>query len=100
MHPQCRGEAYGDIGPKILSPKEEIVYNLRTMGSDSKEIPLVAIGDGNIKSLSWYINNEYIGKSDINNPLIWQAVAGHHNVRVLDDQGRSTEVSFTVQWVD
>lgn len=100
MHPQCRGEAYGDIGPKILSPKEEIVYNLRTMGSDSKEIPLVAIGDGNIKNLSWYINNEYIGKSDANNPLVWQAVAGRHNVRVLDDQGRSAEISFTVQWVD
>ena len=100
LHPTCLGNAYGDIDPKIISPKSEIMYHLRTSGSDSKKIPLLAIGDGNIKSLSWYIDNKFIGQSDTNDPLLWIAVAGHHNARVIDDQGRSSEIVFKVQWID
>lgn len=100
LHPICRGDTFGDIGPKIMSPKKAIVYNLRSIGSGSKQIPLLAVSDGNTENHSWYVDNEFLGKSRTDNPLIWKATAGHHNVRVIDDQGRSANVSFDVQWVD
>lgn len=100
QHPDCRGEVFGDIGPKILSPKKAVVYNLRTLGADSKQIPLLALGDGNVKKISWYINNQFIGHTHVHHPLLWTAKAGRHNIRVIDDHGRSTETTFRVQWVD
>ncbi len=99
-HPKCRQDIFGDMDPKILSPKERIVYNLRTSGSDSKKIPFLAIGDGSVKNFSWYVNNQFVGQSQMNHPLLWMAASGQHTVRVIDDHGRSTEVALNVQWVD
>jgi penicillin-binding protein 1C len=100
MHPQCRQEAYGDIGPRIVSPKKNIVYHLRTKGSDSKQIPLIAVGDGNVTKFSWYIDNQLLGRSGTPDPLLWKAEPGHHLVRVMDDFGRSDVSSVDIKWVD
>lgn len=88
------------LAPQILSPKEEIVYHLRSIGSDSKQIPLLAVSDGNIKVHSWYINNRFIGKSDTGESLLWRAVSGIHDVRVIDEEGRSADIKFQVRWID
>ena len=100
VHPNCRLYAYGDVAPKILSPKRNIQYNLRSKGSDSKEIPLMAVADGDIRSLTWFINNKKIGVSGYKQPLIWKAVAGSHLLRVVDDQGRFSEIEFNVKMID
>ncbi|MCJ8278295.1 MAG: penicillin-binding protein 1C, partial [Bdellovibrionales bacterium] len=100
LHASCEGENHGEVGPQILSPKKEIVYHLRSRGSDSKQIPLLAIADGNVKKLSWYINNELVGVSDVSDPLVWKAKTGRHTAKAIDEQGRMAEVSFDVQWID
>ncbi|MEM7647246.1 MAG: hypothetical protein AAF203_10070 [Pseudomonadota bacterium] len=99
-HPSCQMYAYGDVAPKILSPKNNIQYNLRSFGSDSKKIPLMAVADGDIQTFTWYINNKKVGVSDYREPLVWQAVAGSHLVRVVDDQGRHSEIHFDVKRID
>lgn len=100
LHQDCRGDQYGAVGPKILSPKKDITYNLRTKGSDSTQIPLMAVGDGNVKSLAWYINNELVGDSLPDSPLLWQARAGDFDLKVIDDKGRTSHTRFEVRWVD
>ena len=99
-HPKCHQDIFGDIDLEILSPKKEVVYNLRTSGSDSKEIPFLAVGEGSVKKFSWYVNNQFVGQSHFNHPFLWTANSGQHTVQVIDDQGRSAEVILNVQWVD
>ena len=100
LHPDCRQDAYGDIGPKIISPKKNIVYNLRTFGSDSKMIPLIAVGDGNVTKFSWYVDNQLVGESQAQDSLLWKAQLGKHAIRVIDEFGRSMDVTIEVKWVD
>jgi penicillin-binding protein 1C len=100
LHESCQNPAYGDIGPKILSPKAGIVYHLRTAGSDSKKIPLVAVSDGNVQAHKWYVNNNFVGEGRADNPLLWNAKSGNHTVRVVDDQGRASDVQVEVSWID
>jgi penicillin-binding protein 1C len=100
LHPQCRREAHGDIGPKIISPKKDIVYQLRTKGSDSKMIPLIAVADGNVTKISWYIDSQLLGHSRSQDPLLWKAQPGQHLVRVIDEFGRSDLRSIDIKWVD
>lgn len=100
LHPACRKEAYGDIGPKIIFPKKNIVYNLRSTGSDSETIPLIAVGDGNVTRFSWFVDNEPVGKSKSQDSLLWKAEQGIHTIRVLDEFGRSSAISIEVKWID
>lgn len=100
LHPDCRGNHFGTLEPKILSPKKDIVYNLRTKGSGSRQIPLMAVSDGNIKSLSWYINNELVGTSSPQSPLLWKARAGEFDLRVVDEDGRASHSRFKVRWIN
>ena len=60
----------------------------------------MAIVDGNIKNITWYINNERVGVTDASDPLIWKAKSGRHIARAIDEQGRSAEVAFVVEWID
>lgn len=100
LHPQCQQEVFGDIGPKIISPKKDIVYNLRTKGSDSKMIPLIAVGDGNVTIFSWFVDNQPVGQSKVQHPLLWKAQPGRHLVKVIDEFGRSAVSSIEIRWVD
>jgi penicillin-binding protein 1C len=100
LHSDCRQDAYGDIGPKIISPKKNIVYNLRSKGSDSKQIPLIAVGDGNVTHFSWSIDYKPIGTTKAHYPLLWDAVPGHHLVSVYDTFGRTATTSIYIKWVD
>ena len=100
FHSICKKESYQDIGPQIISPREHISYILRTTGSDSKEIPLMAISDGNVKKHRWFVDNSYIGEASADTPLVWSAGQGRHHIKVLDDQGRSAIVAIRVEYVD
>ena len=100
LHPLCRQEVFGDIPPKIITPKKDIVYHLRTKGADSKQIPLIAVGDGNVTRFSWYIDNQLLGRSKTQDPLLWDARPGQHLVRVIDDFGRQDVSLISIEWVD
>lgn len=100
LHPLCQGVAHGDIAPKILSPQPHTLYSLRSKGTGTKEIPLVAVADGNIQNLTWFVNNRKLGTSQVDKPYLWKAISGDHRLRVVDDQGRSSELFFQVKKVD
>ncbi len=100
LHRTCQGDVFGDIAPKIQSPKPGIVYSLRRRGTGTEHIPLTAVSDGNVRSLSWYVDHSYLGDIRADQPLLWPARAGAHTVQVRDDQGRWASVDIVVEWVD
>lgn len=100
FHPKCKQQSLGGRQPRILSPKEGIVYNLRSKGTGTKELPLIAMADADAKKLSWYVDGRYFAKSSPDQTLLWKALSGKHQLQVFDEQGRSADVNIEVKRVD
>ncbi len=84
--------------PAIASPKTEMTYLFRYANQDSDAtLPLNAIADGEVRTLYWFMNDEYLGKSDRDQPLLWKMRPGSFQVRAVDDQGRTDSRTFRVE---
>ncbi len=75
--------------PVILSPVNEMEYNISLKNNENKDIALRAVTDSDVKVLYWFIDKNYIGKSDSENNLSWELKPGLHTISVIDDKGRS-----------
>jgi penicillin-binding protein 1C len=86
--------------PAIASPKTEMTYLFRYANADSDTtLPLNAVADGEVRTLYWLMNDEYLGKSDRDSPLLWKMRPGSFQVRAVDDQGRTDSRAFHVEVV-
>lgn len=85
--------------PNIYSPKEDVIYQ-RRMGDEQvsgRGIPLAAGVDADARTVFWFINERFVGKSAPGETLIWQAQTGMHVVRAVDDQGRASRRRLRVE---
>ncbi len=87
------------LPPKIVSPNPSLIYSISLKNSASI-IPLKAIGDADVSTFYWFLNKEYLGKTSRDTPLMWQARAGHYQVRVVDNFGRANSTLLNVQVVN
>jgi penicillin-binding protein 1C len=101
--PSCALESHQSNGraPEITSPVSGLTYLYR-FGSlaptdEARRLALKAQVDGDVKELSWFINNTYIGKTKPEVSLFWQMHPGTHVVRAVDDQGRSKTQTLRVE---
>ena len=86
--------------PEIVSPRKGVTYVLRLSASEEEKlIPLQAISEGDVKSLNWFSNQEYLGKTNSKNAYMWKAHRGRHLITVVDDQGRSKSQWLEVKYV-
>src|SRR5690606_32266934 len=88
------------VSPEIISPKEELIYSLRSHQKTSSLIPLEANYDSSSKELFWFVDDEYISKSKRGFSIHWQARSGKFQVKVVDDLGRSSSRRLEVHFVD
>lgn len=101
--PECRSGADGtqDIPagppPRILSPKEKLVYYRSASRPGSGAIMLEARADADVSSLFWFYENRFIGRTPPGTPLPWTPPAGVGTVQVLDDFGRSASRDIRVE---
>lgn len=79
---------------------QNIQYIIRSLGTGSEQIPLLATADGDIRSLTWFMDNVRLGDSPVDQPFLWTAVAGNYLLRVVDDQGRSSKIHFEVKRIN
>lgn len=87
------------LSPQIVSPRANLVYSLQLNKNINNIIPLTAIVDHDVKTIYWFINQSYIGKSAPNQPLNWIAKPGSYKLRAVDDHGLSDVVSLKVELV-
>lgn len=85
--------------PKILSPKQDIVYAVQ-LNKNDLSIPFLASVDADVDEIYWFVDDEYVGKTGQDKPLFWKAKAGAFHVRVVDNQGRSSAQKLTVETVE
>lgn len=84
-------EAHEGLSPEMTSPKRDMKYVISYHKTQMTEkIPLRAVSDGDVKTLRWFVNHQFVGKSVGNEALFYEAKPGRHEVIVIDDHGRST----------
>ena len=98
---ECALEARSNQGqaPKIISPRNNVVYNIRLNQTDPTTLSLHATADADVKQLYWFLNNNYLGDSAPNETLYWSEKPGKFIVRVVDDHGRSDVEKIEVHTV-
>jgi penicillin-binding protein 1C len=91
--------AYQGISPIIMSPQQQVTYNVRTSTDIPEEIPFIAITDADASEVYWFIDKKFVGTSKSNEPLYWKPVPGSYVIRVVDDHGRADSGNFVVAMV-
>ncbi|HEV2608066.1 MAG TPA: penicillin-binding protein 1C [Xanthomonadaceae bacterium] len=102
QNPDCEnaGQMVGDP-PRITSPLRGSSYAMRLKKTDQGNIAFNATADADAHALYWFANNAYIGRSAPGESLFWQPQnAGHYDVRVIDDHGRSDQRPLEVSLVE
>ncbi|HYF35842.1 MAG TPA: penicillin-binding transpeptidase domain-containing protein, partial [Prosthecobacter sp.] len=91
----------GDTGqmPKIASPRESLVYHVRTTQAAQRGIPLRADAAPGVRKVYWFAGSQFIGSGSPAEPLLWEPVAGKWTLHVLDDHGRTASCQVRVEAV-
>ncbi len=84
--------------PVILSPQPKIEYHAR-IDDSTEAVTFNASVDGDVQHVSWFVDNLYIGNSAPGASLFWRPQPGIHNVRAVDDRGRSGTTLMKVSLV-
>lgn len=100
--PKCgldRRSARG-LNPEITSPVKHLSYQVRSRGEAHNHVPLEATADSDSKKLFWFIDERFLGETEVSQSLVWDAKPGRYVVRVVDDQGRSDSRGVTVALIE
>ncbi len=97
--PGCSMTGLVAVSPSITSPQTELRYIVRANPSIKTPIPLTAVVDGDVRTLYWFMNESYLGKTRPDEPFLWNAKAGKYVVRVVDDHGLADARDLDVQLV-
>jgi penicillin-binding protein 1C len=94
----CSLQARADFGvpPRILSPLTGIRYSLRARGEGNDRIAFTAIADADTTTLSWFLDEEFLGRSPAREVFFWKAVPGQFTVRAVDEHGRAATQEIRV----
>jgi penicillin-binding protein 1C len=84
--------------PVILSPQPGMEYHAR-IDDSAEAVTFTASADGDAQALNWFIDNIYLGRSVPGGVLFWKPQPGVHQVRVIDDRGRSAGAAMNVSVV-
>ncbi len=88
--PGCGQEAVPGMPPRILSPKEGVVYQRSLSSPERSDIALIADADADAGALFWFVKDRFLGRSTPGKPLFWRPQDGVHELRVVDDRGRAS----------
>lgn len=89
-NPSCTmgSKSIEGFSPQISSPQTHVNYIVR-LESRETIIPLAAVVDADVRSLYWFLNETFIGKTTRDKSLLWHAKPGKFVIRIVDDYGRS-----------
>jgi membrane carboxypeptidase/penicillin-binding protein PbpC len=85
----CQLTVSGGQAPHINSPLSNTTYTLRAARVMSETIPLAATADGEVRTVHWFVDDAYVGTSQLDVAVTWTpGRSGEFTVRAVDDQGR------------
>tara|TARA_R110002096_G_scaffold370625_1_gene564083 strand:+ start:1018 stop:2466 length:1449 start_codon:yes stop_codon:yes gene_type:complete len=85
------------LHPKISSPTPGVSYHVRIDQLADERIPLEATTDSDVKTLYWFVDDQFITSSARDETVFWTPVAGEHRILAVDDLGRSHSRQLSVR---
>lgn len=95
--PECGAGGAPGRAPAIVSPRAGVTYARRLQGEFS--VPLIARTEEDAEKLFWFDGREFVGAGGTDEELKWSPAPGRHVLRVVDDLGRTTELTVEVESV-
>lgn len=92
--------ASGNDAPRIVSPRQALVYTLRTSDTKRQSIPLRADTAAGVRTVYWFAGKQFIGSSAAVDPLMWKPSPGSWKIQALDDHGRTASCQLRVEMVE
>ncbi|WP_068829516.1 penicillin-binding protein 1C [Pseudomonas sp. BMS12] len=85
--------------PRISSPLSQVTYSLR-LSQPQESIALAASAAADARTLYWFADQRLLGQSSPQSALQWRPEkSGQYQIRVSDDQGRSTGRPLRVEFL-
>ena len=97
--PECGPEAGVQPGrpPRIITPKDGVVYQRRLSDPERSGITLVASTDADASAVFWFVKDRFIGRGVPGEPLVWHPGDGAQMLRVVDNLGRAAMQKIVVR---
>ena len=98
---ECRAAPVSPVeeAPRITSPLTQVTYSLR-LSQPQENIPLSANAASDARRLYWFADHSLLGQSTPQHSLGWRpARSGQYQIRVSDDQGRTSSRSLRVEFL-
>lgn len=83
--------------PQITSPSNGQVFAVRPDDKARNTIALQARSDADVARLYWFAGKAFLGAAGSREAFYWHPAPGTYRVVALDDRGRSTACTVTVQ---
>lgn len=77
------------FAPEILSPMSETEYLMSPGETMFNNLPLKATADADVNEIYWFVDEQFIGRSDPGETQFWSLQPGTFQIGVVDDKGRS-----------
>lgn len=95
LAPECRDRATMSA-PRIVAPSRGAVA-LLVPGMDPGDQEIALQADAAGTQLAWFVDGEYLGKADADQPVWWTPRPGTHTLVVQDDAGGTDSIAFEVR---
>jgi len=97
MSPKCSDVAAADAAPRITSPDGATPYRLRRDAPLEFQEILLAAQSSDASQLFWFQDGTLVASGETSRRLFLAPTRGTHRLVVVDDAGRSDEVSYRVE---
>ena len=95
--PGCGQLAPSGTAPRILSPREGVVYTRSLSAPRENAVALTAETDADAGAVFWFEKERFLGRSLPGNPFLWYPEDGVHRLMAVDDLGRASAVKVVVK---
>ena len=95
--PECGRETPPGRPPRILTPREGVVYQRRLSDPARSGIPLDAGVDADAGAVFWFVKDDFLGRSVPGEPLVWRPSGGVYELRAVDSLGRAATQRVVVR---
>lgn len=96
-NPACAAARSGEP-PVIITPQDgSEIIRLADLPADFQKIGLTARTSDPAATLHWFLNDTIIGRAKPHDTVRIAPQPGRHTVKCVDDRGRASQVTFTVE---
>lgn len=88
------------VPPQIIYPISNIIHLVRSHKLEDEKIILKASTDPDARLIYWFMDGALLGQSTPNETLAIKAIIGTHEIKAVDDLGRSSVKKLRIQLED